>query len=149
MQARLWGEARRHFEIAAERDPATRSRAYRGLAEIEEVETHDRDRALDWRTRAAAAPPAPFWLCGSCDRPARAWSVRCAHCNAVGALAWHQPVAGTLTSVEPGEPVDAQIVEIVDDEHHRMADLRLAALAHAAGGGVVSTDAPKPPDRSS
>lgn len=135
-QARLWGEARRHYEIAATRDPATQSRAYRGLAEIEETETQDREKALDWRNRAAMAPPAPFWLCSNCDRPARTWSVRCLHCDAVGTLTWHQPIAGILAAIERGEPVDADVIEpeaIGDGDGE--ADRRLAALAHAAGHG--------------
>jgi HemY protein len=142
--ARLWGEAREHFERAAQ-DPATRSRAYRGLAEIEERERHDRERALDWRTRAAAAPPAPFWLCARCDRPAQAWSVRCLHCNAPGTLTWHQPVAGAISAVDAdagddaGGVIDAVVVE--PDEAHRLADQRLAALAQAAGG-ARSADPP-------
>ena len=138
--ARLWGEAREHF-LRAATDPAVRARAYRGLAEVEEAERGDRERALDWRTRAAAAPPAPFWLCARCDRAAPAWSVRCPHCRAAGSLAWHQPVAGVITTVAsdvPAEPgvIDAVVVE--PDEAHRMADQRLAALAQAAGGASSS-----------
>jgi HemY protein len=139
LHARLWGEAREHFERAAARDPATRARAYRGLADIEEREHHDRERALDWRTRAAAAPPAPFWLCASCDRPVASWSVGCPHCAAIGMVVWHQPVAGAISAVEPDEttegPIDAVVVE--PDEAHRLADQRLAALAHAAGGAAT------------
>ena len=116
-----------------------RARAYRGLAELEERERHDRERALDWRTRAAAAPPAPFWLCGRCDRPAQAWSVRCPQCGAPGSLTWHQPVAGTVSAVEPtaGDAVETVEVETVDDVGIG-ADQRLAALAHAAGGAAAS-----------
>jgi HemY protein len=137
LAARLWGEAREHFERAATRDPASRARAYRGLAEIEEREHHDRERALDWRTRAAAAPPAPFWLCGRCDHAAPAWSVRCPQCGAPGGLAWHQPVAGVIAAIDPGGPappgaIDADVIEPA--ETNRLADQRLAALAQAAGG---------------
>jgi HemY protein len=137
LQARLWGEAREQFERAAQ-DPAARSRSYRGLAELEERERHDRERALDWRTRAAAAPPAPFWLCTRCDRPAPVWSVRCPHCGAAGMLTWHQPIAGAISAVEPdssgGGALDAVVLE--PDAAHRLADQRLAALAHAAGGAA-------------
>lgn len=161
--ARLWGEARKHYEIAAERDPAARSRAYRGLAELEELESHDRERALDWRTRAAAAPPAPFWLCGHCDHPAPSWSVRCLQCDSVGSLAWHQPITGTISAVVPdalpGGVTDAVVIEAAvedkmtdksgdqpadapsDDNDQRRAEQRLAALAHAARGGGTSDDA--------
>jgi HemY protein len=140
LQARLWGEAREQFERAAQ-DPATRSRAYRGLAEIEERERHDRERALDWRDRAAAAPPAPFWLCGRCDRAAPHWSVTCPHCQAVGSLAWHQPVSGTVSAIEPTVSHDIAVVDAVvvePDEAQRLADQRLAALAQAAGGAASS-----------
>ncbi len=111
LHARLWGAAREHFEHAAH-DPATRSRAYRGLAEIEERERHDRERALDWRTRAAAAPSAPVWLCGRCDQPATAWSVRCPYCAAAGTITWHQPVAGAVSAVEAGQAGIIDAVEV-------------------------------------
>jgi len=137
--ARLWGEAREHFERAGQ-DPATRARAFRGLAELEERERHDRERALEWRTRAAAAPPPPFWLCARCDRPVQAWAVRCPHCRAPGSLTWHQPIAGSISAVEPettGEAVGAiDAVVIESDDAHRLADQRLAALAQAAGGAT-------------
>ncbi|MBV8166152.1 MAG: tetratricopeptide repeat protein [Alphaproteobacteria bacterium] len=144
LHARLWGEARKHYEAAAERAPATRARAYRGLAEIEELESHDRERALDWRTRAAAAPPTPFWLCTRCDHPASSWSVRCLQCDAVGSLSWHQPVAGTISEILPDGVTDAVVIEsaVVDDPEQRRAEQRLAALAHAARGGSAPDDKP-------
>ncbi|HUA52308.1 MAG TPA: heme biosynthesis HemY N-terminal domain-containing protein [Candidatus Sulfotelmatobacter sp.] len=139
LHARLWGAAREHYERAGT-DPAARARAYRGLAELEERERHDRERALDWRTRAAAAPPAPFWLCERCDRPAQAWSVRCPHCGKPGTLVWHQPVTGALSAVEPAGALEVIEVETVD-EPSSLADRRLAALAQAAGGAAAA-DAP-------
>ncbi len=120
------------------------------MAELEELESPDRDRArdraLDWRTRAAAAPPTPFWLCARCDHPASGWSVRCLHCDAVGSLTWHQPVAGTISAIlndgSSGGVTDAVVIEsaVVDDTEQRRAEQRLAALAHAARGGSTSDD---------
>lgn len=57
-EARLWGEAKRHFEDAA-RDPRTERRALLALAELAEADGNDRASAATYRLRAAEAPPEP------------------------------------------------------------------------------------------
>ena len=94
LEARLWGEARRHFEAAAgpdglDGDP--REAVCRLMAELEESERGDLEAARAWLARAAAAPPDPAWVCGTCGASATSWSPRCGNCESFDALAWTAP----------------------------------------------------------
>ena len=94
LEARLWGEARRHFEAAAgpdglDGDP--REAVCRLMAELEESERGDFEAARAWLARAAAAPPDPAWVCGTCGASATSWSPRCGNCESFDALAWTAP----------------------------------------------------------
>ncbi len=94
LEARLWGEARRHLEAAAgpgglEGDP--RESVCRLMAELEEEERADAEAARAWLSRAAGAARDPGWVCASCGALAEAWSARCGKCRAFDALAWTAP----------------------------------------------------------
>jgi HemY protein len=94
LEARLWGEARRHLEAAAgpgglEGQP--RESVCRLMAELEESERADAEAARAWLTRAAGAARDPGWFCASCGALAEAWSARCGKCRAFDALAWTAP----------------------------------------------------------
>ena len=94
LEAKLWGEARRHLSVAAGPDglDGTPSESVcRLMAELVESEDGDADTARAWLTRAADAPPDPAWVCGSCGAVAPAWSARCGACEAFDGLAWQQP----------------------------------------------------------
>ncbi len=94
LEARLWGEARRHLHDAAGGagpDGTPREAVCRLMAELEEAERADLDAARDWLTRAAEAPPDPGWVCGGCGATAAAWSARCGKCAAFDSLAWTEP----------------------------------------------------------
>jgi HemY protein len=75
MAARLWGEARRHLEMAMELGPTVRT--YRMMAELEEQERGDSDAAARWLRKAAEAALDPAWICERCGA---------AHSAVVGAL---------------------------------------------------------------
>lgn len=92
--ARLWGEARNHFQRAAA-DPLTEGRAALGMADLIEAESHDAVAAADWRRRAALAAPAPRWRCGDCGHETPEWSGRCPTCGAFDSLAWTAAAAGS------------------------------------------------------
>ncbi len=107
LEARLWGEARRHLEAAAgpgglEGDP--RESVCRLMAELEEEERADAEAARAWLSRAAGAARDPGWVCASCGALAEAWSARCGKCRTFDALAWTAPpqVAPTVapTAIE-------------------------------------------------
>jgi len=94
LEARLWGEARRHFEAAAgpdglDGDPP--EAVCRLMAALEASEHGDLDAARAWLARATAAPPDPAWVCGTCGASAASWSPRCGNCESFDALAWTAP----------------------------------------------------------
>jgi HemY protein len=109
LEARLWGETRRHLEAAA--GPGgldagqPREAVCRLMAELEEAERADVDLAHSWLTRAATAPPDPLWVCADCGASAEGWSARCGNCASFDALAWTAPprVAAAQEIAAPGE----------------------------------------------
>jgi len=87
LAAKLWGQARRHLEIAVEARPSRA--AHLLLARLEREEKGDTAAAEAWIAKSALADAA--WECGGCgDRPA-AWSAACPSCGAIDALVWRQP----------------------------------------------------------
>lgn len=90
LEARLWGEARRHLESAAAgaRPPA---RVCRMMAELEESETGDGIRAREWLMRASLAGADPAWVCDDCGNTVGAWSALCGKCGAFDAFVWRVP----------------------------------------------------------
>jgi len=86
LRARLWGAARRHLEQAAPDE-----RVCRLMADLEESEHQNTAAARDWLRRAAAAEPAPTWVCAACGGLSAAWQPRCPRCAALATLAWRRP----------------------------------------------------------
>jgi len=94
LEARLWGEARRHLEAAAGPgglDGNPREAICRLMAELEESERADLEAARAWLARAATAAPDPAWVCGTCGARAASWRPRCGNCESFDALAWTAP----------------------------------------------------------
>ncbi len=113
LQARLWGEARRHLEAAAGPgglDGNPREAVCRMMAELEESERADIEAARAWLARAATAAPDPAWVCGSCGASAASWRPRCGNCESFDTLAWTAPPHVTaapefaLAAPAPGTP---------------------------------------------
>ncbi len=105
LEAKLWGEARRHLNAAAgtgglEGEPS--EGICRLMAELEETEQDDPQAGRAWLARAAAAPPDPAWVCGSCGALAEAWSARCGACGSFDALAWQRPPRVHAGGLETG-----------------------------------------------
>jgi HemY protein len=86
LHAKLWGAARRHLESATADE-----RVCRMMADLEEAEHQNGAAARDWLRRAAAAEPAPTWVCSGCGALAGAWQPRCTRCGALASLAWRRP----------------------------------------------------------
>jgi HemY protein len=108
LDAKLWGEARRHLGIAAE--AGATHRVCRLMARLEEAEHGDLDKAREWLMRAGEALPDPAWVCDSCGALASEWQPRCGACDAYDGLAWHTPprvpiaVAAAAELVTPESP---------------------------------------------
>ena len=121
LDARLWGEARRHLNdgLATGATP----RLCRLMAQLEEAEHGELGPVREWLDRAVGATPDPRYVCSSCGRESLDWRSLCPHCGAFGTLSWRTParaasggslpaaagpeVTSELASPLPGLPVAA------------------------------------------
>jgi len=90
LEARLWGEARRHLTAAgAGGEVAAAPRLCRLMAELEEAEHGDHEAAHAWLARAASAGVAdPAWICSACGSENACWTALCPDCRGFATLAW-------------------------------------------------------------
>ncbi|MCC6471482.1 MAG: heme biosynthesis protein HemY [Alphaproteobacteria bacterium] len=91
LDARLWGEARRHLDPLVAAEPGASARACRLMAEIEKAENSDSAAAERWRARAEAAGPDPTWVCEKCGAQSQRWTAICGHCGAFDSMNWRAP----------------------------------------------------------
>ncbi|GAB4394067.1 MAG: heme biosynthesis HemY N-terminal domain-containing protein [Kiloniellaceae bacterium] len=106
LEAELWGEARRHLGdlVRLEGEDPPRAQVCRLMARLEEAEHKDTATARRWLERAAAAPPDPTWVCGTCGAVASRWSADCGACGSFDSLSWRVPRhVGPLSLAVEGE----------------------------------------------
>ena len=105
LDARRWGQARRHLETAGGDPDAAFCRLF---AELEQAENGDVALARDWLSRASEAPREPAWLCSNCGATAHEWSALCGHCGAFETLRWTTPprVMPHDEAGQQGKPVE-------------------------------------------
>ena len=105
LDARLWGQARKHLEAAGGDPDAAFCRLF---AELEQAENGDVALARDWLSRASEAPREPAWLCSNCSATAHEWSALCGHCGAFETLRWTTPprVMPHDEAAQEGQPVE-------------------------------------------
>lgn len=89
LEAKLWGTARSHLQIAGGEAPP--ARICRLMAELEEAEHGDMAMVRQWLLRAASAEPDPAWTCTECGAASAEWTPLCAKCEALGSLEWRAP----------------------------------------------------------
>ena len=89
LEARLWGEARKHLTAAAGDAPT--ARICRLMAELEESEHGNAAAAREWLVRASLADPDPAWVCGECGNTVPDWAILCGNCEAFASFAWGTP----------------------------------------------------------
>lgn len=93
LNARLWGEARRHLgmAVAAAPSPGPTRRLCLMMARLEDSEPGDPQAARDWLQRAAAAPPDPCYVCDRCNATSPEWRPVCQHCGGFDTFDWRVP----------------------------------------------------------
>ena len=101
LEARLWGEARRHLKTALATPPVDMqvpgvaagpsARVCRMMAELEERENDDSDRAREWLMRASHAHDDPTWVCDDCGNAIGEWSAVCGKCENFDSFSWRTP----------------------------------------------------------
>jgi HemY protein len=96
IEARLWGEARRHLEAMGAGDtdgaaPPT-PRVCRLMAALEQGQHDDHGAASAWLARAAATSNLdPTYVCDACSLESTGWSPLCPHCRSFDSLSWRLP----------------------------------------------------------
>jgi HemY protein len=92
LDAKLWGEARRHLTQAIEASDGEASAGLcRLMARVEEEENADPAAVHRWLTRAAEAPPDPAWVCSACGAAHARWQANCPRCGSFDKLEWRAP----------------------------------------------------------
>jgi len=111
LEAKLWGQARRHLETAAGDRPTTF--VCRLMAALEEAENGDTPAARAWYAKAGEAEPDPGWVCGDCGAVADDWSAVCANCGAFNNLSWGTPPrVSALPAADAGEIASSAIAAV-------------------------------------
>ncbi len=104
LEARLWGEARRHLMAAGGDNPPARVCAL--LADLEESESADSERVRRWLTRATVAPIDRHWRCQPCGMVVERWQSICPNCSAFGTIDWRSPPPGYMAAItDAGAPI--------------------------------------------
>ncbi|HVC50734.1 MAG TPA: heme biosynthesis HemY N-terminal domain-containing protein [Stellaceae bacterium] len=98
LDAKLWGEARRHLGRALEAAPAEAPsrRLCRLMARLEESERGDTAAGRQWLDRAVSAPPDPRYVCTACSAESVEWHALCPSCGSFDTLAWRAGAAPPL-----------------------------------------------------
>lgn len=112
LAARLWGEARRHLELAAAGASAggPSRRICRLMARLEESETGDTAAARSWLDRAVAAPSDACYVCARCGGDSADWQPLCRHCGSFDTLAWRRPPPAGAAAVAPPSEIGAPLM---------------------------------------
>ena len=105
LDAKLWGEARRHLTAAVEAGQGDPSAGLcRLMARLEEEEGVNPGAVHAWLARAAEAPPDAAWVCEACGAAHARWQGNCSRCGSFDKLAWRAPARVQPVLVQPAEP---------------------------------------------
>ncbi len=114
LEARLWGEARKHLELVAEEDLTVR--ACRLWAQLEESGHGDMTRAHAWLVRGSHADPDRAWVCTQCGHTVASWEAVCAGCGGFDTLDWRSPPHVPTLVPPPPPPRSALPAEVEEPE---------------------------------
>jgi HemY protein len=118
LDAKLWGEARRHLaDLGAhnlEDSAALQPRVCRMMAALAESEHGDHAAARDWLARAATSELLdPTWHCSSCGVDVPNWSAICPACRGFDTLGWR----AQGHAAQPRQVLEAPAVGLVALPH--------------------------------
>jgi HemY protein len=94
LEARLWGEARRHLAAigGTEEGRAPSPRICRLMAELEEAEHNDLPAARMWLARAGTSETQDAaYMCSACGGETASWTSLCPHCRTFDSIEWRLP----------------------------------------------------------
>lgn len=138
LEARLWGEARRHLVAAGGDNPP--ARVCRLMADLEESEFGDGELVRLWLTRATAAPIDKHWRCQPCGMVTERWQSVCPNCGAFGTIDWRSPPPGYSGILSLEEGISAEEVKAITAE-------RPAAPSVMPQVTKANGETPKPDDK--
>jgi len=117
LQAELWGECRSHLQKYITGDNPPEARICHLMAELEEREHGDMDKARSWLVRASHAPAGAAWVCRNCGNTVSDWSVNCGNCHQFDAYEWGPPphVSAALVS---GKGSSAGPLALVENKYN-------------------------------
>ncbi|MDF3074311.1 MAG: heme biosynthesis protein HemY [Alphaproteobacteria bacterium] len=142
LEARLWGQARRHLVAAGGDNPP--ARICRLMADLEESEFGDGERVRLWLTRATAAPIDRHWRCQPCGMVTERWQSVCPNCGAFGTIDWRSPPPGYsgILSLEDG--ITAEEMKAITVEKPPVATT-MPVPVNGNGAAKKEDDKPLPP----
>ncbi len=100
LHTKQWDTARSHLKAAL--GLAKTPRAYKLLAELERLESHNEKAAGEWLSKASEVMADNVWLCDQCGHQQRKWSLHCDHCEGFDTIVWqppHEPYHATHPSL--------------------------------------------------
>jgi HemY protein len=111
LDAQLWGEARRHLELAqaATGGASASRRLCLAMARLEQHAAGD-EAARQWLDRAVEAAPEPGYACRRCGGVATRWQSLCPHCGALGSLARQSGEAGAPLPEQARQALSAPLM---------------------------------------
>jgi HemY protein len=129
LEARLWGEARRHLVAAGAEKPEAPTRLCRLMADLEEQEYGDGEKVRRWLARAADSPGDRQWRCRSCDAVRDRWVAVCESCGAFGTSDWRMPPPPAQVVAAAGALAHAREQEVLPPEPPALPPGQTAATA--------------------
>ncbi|HEX4113220.1 MAG TPA: heme biosynthesis HemY N-terminal domain-containing protein [Stellaceae bacterium] len=133
LEAKLWGEARRHLVAAGAGDANPSPRLCRLMAQLEEEEHGDQAAARAWLARAAATPTAdPTYVCENCGAELPQWSAHCPQCREFGSLVWRVPKRGAVPAGDVAARLIGPPAAVID-----ITQPQPNSFLSAPGGGEV------------
>jgi len=88
--AQLWGQARRHLQIA-HTTQETQNSCQLMAALIRGETPHDSEAAKAWEQKALSASGGPLWVCHHCHGQQSQWDIFCSQCGNLDTVMWSLP----------------------------------------------------------
>jgi HemY protein len=115
LNARLWGEARRHLDRAGAQGPGPWSnRLCHLMAELEQGEHGNGEARHTWLERAARGEADATWICGACGAETHGWEPLCPSCHNFDSLAWRTSDRAEGTRGEHAVPLPSGEADLLD-----------------------------------
>lgn len=132
IDAQFWGKARDYLDPAL-RDldangQAPSARLCKLMAELEEAEHNDMEKAHLWLRKASAAEPDPLWVCSDCGNAVPDWSALCGNCWSFDTFNWGSPphvaqlapmaasiIEGPIKQTQAPETIDAEATDVSEE----------------------------------